>query len=184
LTPLNANTKTYRLETIHQAVTIGTTLERSWFRGHSREVGTLRPGIFRAVYNNPVVAGFRPDIELETILRFKRDAPAISDQLLPGPADHLGWLCLMQHHRCPTRLFDWTESALIGLYFAVSADHSKDGELWAMLPWALNNRVGAGWGVPLLTSPIVRFLVEQPFWAGTPEGLAKLVGVEGRSRAQ
>jgi hypothetical protein len=54
----------------------------------------------------------------------------------------------MQHYRLPTRLLDWTESPLIGCYFATDVDpankeHPKkitdtDGALYALSPYLLN----------------------------------------------
>ncbi len=35
------------LQTIEDAITIGTTLRHCWFRGHSRIVGALSPGAHR-----------------------------------------------------------------------------------------------------------------------------------------
>jgi hypothetical protein len=37
------------------------------------------------------------------------------------PRDDWEWYFLMQHYRVPTRLLDWTEAALVALYFALQA---------------------------------------------------------------
>lgn len=173
-------TQTFKLDRLKDAVDVATTLTQSWFRGHSRAIGHLVPRLFRPEHRDAGVVALRPDLELSTIEAFKRHALLVSDVRLPADNDRFGWLCVMQHYRTPTRLLDWTENALVALYFAASADGATDGELWAMLPWALNDNAGAGWGIPMLSaSPHVKYLLAEPYWAaGMPEKLAADVGLK------
>jgi len=84
----------------------------------------------------------------------------------------------MQHYRMPTRLLDWSENALVALYFAVSSDAAEDGELWALLPWELNAKAGAGYGSPIVSdSPQVKFMLREPYWNGSPHALCQEVGL-------
>ena len=129
-------TKTYWLKNIEDAVSIAKTLRRSWFRGHSKIYGELTPTIFREEYRDAKFP-YGPNIEAFFIDSFKRGAPVLESKL-PGWNEHIDWLLLMQHYRAPTRLLDWTQSAIIALYFVVSEYGSNNGELWAMIPDELN----------------------------------------------
>ncbi|MBN9687672.1 MULTISPECIES: FRG domain-containing protein [unclassified Corallococcus] len=101
-----------------------------WFRGHANKDFKLLPSIAR----------YPKGLEREALLikRFKQNA--YSFRTLP-PQTEWEWLFLMQHFGVPTRLLDWTESPLVGLYFAVhdrSEHDSADGHLWAVLPAKFN----------------------------------------------
>ena len=166
-------TSSYNITTIEQVVEVATTLSRSWFRGHARVYGELTPKIFRKQYED--VRKWRPDIELSLIEDFKRGAPAL-EQNIPNQEDHLAWLFIMQHHGAPTRLLDWTKSALIALFFVVSKHASDNGELWAMYPMALNEHSGFH-GIPLPNHPILTYLTLEP-----KHDPAKLIGKLGLSQ--
>lgn len=173
-------TATYMLTTIDHAVKIGTTLSESWFRGHDRVFDELTPRMFRPPYSEDVYQEFRPDLEVEFIEDFKRHAPTLAaGQTLPSDKDYLGWLYVMRHYGSPTRLLDWTESALIALWFAVSAHQDEDGELWALYPKRLNELASGRFGIPIIGSdPALGFLAAEPYWDGPPNSLADKFGLE------
>ncbi len=104
-----------------------------WFRGCTVSTYSLLPSIGRAPYTL--------DHEPVLVNGFKQDALQFVTQ---RPTTEWEWLFLMRHHGVPTRLLDWTENPLIGLYFAVNSDDAvgkndaRDGALWVLYPTELN----------------------------------------------
>jgi len=164
----------YRIEKIEHAVEIALKLRRSWFRGHTRQYRALIPGIFRAHYNE-TYRTLVPDYEASIYRSFRRRAPAILERI-PTPGDDEGWLFVMQHHGSPTRLLDWTENALAALYFAVSNDFDRAGELWSLYPPALNALSGIQ-DVPQAEHSVRRFLAGSPQHSN-PETFASSLGLD------
>jgi hypothetical protein len=104
-----------------------------WFRGQQNPKWLLQPNIFRLGLENE---------EDEIRAEFKRRAAQFMTEL--APQDEWGWYFLMQHYGAPTRLLDWTDSALIALFFAVNSNSPEriepttDAVVWALDPWWLN----------------------------------------------
>jgi FRG domain len=143
--------------TVEEAITIGTALRRCWFRGHSRMVGALAP----AVHREPFCSA-REYIEFWAGQRFRLRASEYATDV-PRWEDHLSWLLLAQHHGVPTRLLDWRENVLVGLYFAVTgADPLENGELWCMHHDELNAR-SANWKACFPDTPPIRYLAAEVF---------------------
>jgi hypothetical protein len=109
-----------------------------WFRGCTDKSHNLLPSLVRPPYK----------IEQERALVnvFKQNAVQF---ILQRPQSEWEWLFLARHHNVPTRLLDWTESPLVGLYFAthsvvgpVTKNDKKDGSIWFLLPTRLNDEAG------------------------------------------
>ena len=125
-----------------------------WWRGHSRSKWELVPGLLR-----------RKDastFESPASMLFQQGA-GIRCSDIPDKDDYAGWMFLMQHHRLPTRLLDWSESPLTAAYFAVSDDPGQEGTIWGLSPFGLNHaQIGVG-GIPHPLDAKVRSLFERPF---------------------
>ena len=127
-----------------------------WFRGHCDERWKLATTLKRQ--------GIEPEQEQELLNRFRQNAVNYLGAQPPSDDPEWDWMFLMRHHGAPSRLLDWTESALIGLYFAVEqrpaeadADTSEsNGHVWVLLPTVLNDKCNVrdpnsndGRGVPM-----------------------------------
>jgi hypothetical protein len=108
-----------------------------WFRGQSDATWTLQPSMYRYSPLRRSIRAVEDEIRQEFIVR----APSLG---LERPQNSWEWYFLMQHCGAPTRLLDWTENALIALFFAVKGGKAKndhDAAVWILEPWKLNKSV-------------------------------------------
>lgn len=112
------------------AITRGFGNRQPWWRGHVEATWQLVPRLYREDLS---------DSEVARNTRFRNMAVSRYPQC-PEPNDLFGWLSLMQHYRLPTRLLDWSESPLVGLFFALEETATYDGDsiLWAIQPTNLS----------------------------------------------
>jgi hypothetical protein len=124
-----------------------------WFRGHGDASWELEPGWCRM---SPAGRTLGADWynESNLLAEFKLRAPRY---LQTVPATEWEWLFVMQHYGLPTRLLDWTESALVGLYFALrDSPGDCDAGVWVLDPWWLNHHSLKRYHIPVAGDPSLR----------------------------
>ena len=99
-----------------------------WFRGEPVSKKALVPTLYRDGFDSH---------ENALLQMFRARAPGFHDQV-PDRGNTDQWLFLARHVGLPTRLLDWSESALIGLYFALN-EKGKDAVVWMLNPLHLNH---------------------------------------------
>ncbi len=108
-----------------------------WFRGQPSTSYGLIPSIYRP--------SNRSLDELDCRFDFRLRAFPFLEGSAREPHSEWEWYFLMQHHGLPTRLLDWSESALVALYFALvdpPGRPPKDNPVvWMLDPWAINDRI-------------------------------------------
>ena len=99
-----------RIETLKYEHEVSGNNSELLFRGQ-REDKKLLPKLARLNLNGNI-----KKIEKLMLDEFKRASLPLAEF---EPKDNWDWLALAQHHGLPTRLLDWTYSALVALWFAV-----------------------------------------------------------------
>ncbi len=116
-----------------------------WFRGEDNagwpSATALQPKLYRNSFDTKMILEHEQEMRVEFR---RRGVQLIPDRL---PVDKWEWYFLMQHHRVPTRLLDWSDAALVGLHFAVSQRGSNDDKngnadaaVYMLDPWWLNEQ--------------------------------------------
>ena len=119
------------------------------FRGQVDAEWTLQPSLLRSMASPDLVSAKRAlKIEHDAGQEFRRHAhlhlrPSVGE--LSGD-NRLDLWALMQHHRAPTRLLDWTSSPYVAAYFAVEATLSEPGAVWVVDKLAVLDRMGEEYG--------------------------------------
>lgn len=102
-----------------------------WYRGHSDSTWGLIPSAHSRNYTHTVdERNLAYDFRLRNDGERHHKAKSVFDLL-----------CTMQHYGAPTRLLDWSESLLVGLFFAVKdqAEWGKPGALYVLNAFGLNS---------------------------------------------
>jgi len=143
----------YKIETLSDYIDLVRFIEskqeeRLWFRGVTKVKYRLIPGIYRG--SNPEYNRIHEnDISYEFIRKAKA-YPKVGG----GNYSKWEWFHIMQHYGIPTRFLDWTESALIGIFYAVrKAERNSSPCVWVLDPFWLNEE-STGKTVVFSTDPI------------------------------
>jgi hypothetical protein len=122
-----------------------------WFRGQSEYKWQLKPSVHRR----------HPILEAQFLHHFRLRAPSMA--ACPNHEDHISWLPLMQHYGLPTRLLDWTESAMIAAYFGLpKIEKGIDGAIYMLAPGKLN-QISIGDIIPFLVDERVKKYIKDAF---------------------
>lgn len=106
-----------------------------FYRGHANgKDWELKPSLARLVERNNINVGHFGDwkgLEDTILERFRRN---VYPHLKNVPDEKIDWLVLGQNYGLPTRLLDWTENALVALFFALNENFETESAVWGIRP--------------------------------------------------
>src|SRR4030067_3137181 len=103
-----------------------------WFRGEPDVKTRLLPKLYRPRSDGSL------HNENKLLQMFRMKAPSFTSAPTPVRGNTDEWLFLAQHVGLPTRLLDWTENAILALYFALKEEKPA---VWMLNPMELNTHV-------------------------------------------
>ena len=144
-----------------------------WYRGLPSTSLKLLPTLYRGA--------IQVSAEHDLMNRFKQNAHEFLDV---RPQGEWEWMLLARHHGLPSRLLDWSENPLVGLFFACNGHGSEhedvDGVVWCLLPGKLNEVANIGDVLPMfldetpVSSPEESLAVYKTAWVALqPDGAAE-----------
>jgi hypothetical protein len=146
------------------------------WRGHACNQWPLQAEVFRLASDG------KPYQEVSLLRSFMAHAESRSPRC-PDSDDLVGWLMLARHFGLPTRLLDWSHSALVGLYFAAQDHGEADGCLWAIEPGRLNLQMMGDRRFLAPDEAMVKELVEIAFEPSLEQRNERTSRVAGRALA-
>ena len=154
------------IEVIHRDLGNWEKGTKPWFRGESDDKDrnlNMRPLC-------PKIADYSTEQENHLLQSFRRQAGGLSE--VPPRSKYTDmWLFLAQHYQIPTRLLDWTEGALLALYFAINRNNLNP-KVYMLNPRKLNDLAGTKTSFP-----------NYPLTWGTHVGSAQYIALAWQNRS-
>jgi len=106
------------------------------FRGQARSEWALVSSLGRAAEQEDHDVWWWEEVLLEKFMRY---ASTHLGSVRPDESQVVEWLVMMQHYGAPTRMLDWSRSALIALFFAVNGSYpNPDDETGSAAVWTMS----------------------------------------------
>lgn len=102
---------------------------RLWFRGHGSGDYSLTPTAYRRKFD-----------QTSAFNVFWAKGHSLPELQHLRPSDEWDWYFAARHHGIPTRLLDWSTSALTALWFATK-DATKGCHVWVLDPKSFNHAI-------------------------------------------